>query len=52
MAQLIPSMPIPLGICHLVGCGGGDLLENLFLGVAYLSIVLEAVNVVPFSIFH
>ena len=52
MAQLIPSMPIPPGICHLVGCGGGDLSENLYLGVGYLSILLEAINDVSFSIFH
>ena len=41
-----------LGICHLVGSGGGDLSENHFPGLAHLSILLEAVNVVPFSIFH
>ena len=37
MAQSVPSVPIPPGICHLVGPGGGDLSENL---------------VVPFSTFH
>ena len=60
MAQFTPSVPIPpppppghlSGICHLVGPSGGDLLENLCLGVGRLSILLEADNVVPFSIFH
>ena len=56
MAQLIPSVPIPPpypGICHLVvGAGGGDLSENLCPGVGRLSVLLEAVNVAPFSIFH
>ena len=41
-----------LDICHLVGPGGGDLSENHFPGLVHLSILLEAVNVVPFSIFH
>ena len=54
MAQSIPSVPTPVpghlsGICHLVGPGGGVLSENLFTGVGYLSILLEEVNVVPFS---
>ena len=57
MAQSIPNVPIPppgifLGICYLVGPGGGDLSENLQPGVGHLSIFLEAVKVVPFSIFH
>ena len=40
------------GLCHLVGPGCGDLSENLYLGVGYLSILLEEVNIVPFSIFY
>ena len=40
-------------ICYLVGPGGRDLSENLCPGrVGHLSIFLEAVNAVPFSIFH
>ena len=41
-----------LGICHLVSFGGGDLSENLCPGVGHLSILLEAVNTIPFSILH
>ena len=41
-----------LGICHLVGPGGGDLSENHFPGLGHWSFLLEAVNVVSFSIFH
>ena len=52
MPQSIPSVPISPGICHLVGHGGGDLSENLCLWVGRLSILLEAVNAVPFSIFY
>ena len=55
MAQSIPNVPIPgdlSGICYLVGPGGGYLSENLCPGVGHFSIFLEAVNVVPFSIFH
>ena len=41
------------GICNLVGLAVGSLSENLCPGVGYLSILLEeAVNIVPFSIFH
>ena len=40
------------GNCHLVGPGGEDLSENLCPGVGYLSILLEDVNVVPFSTLH
>ena len=56
MAQSILSVPIPLGICRafvvLPGLGGGELSENLCPGVGHLSILLDAVNVVLFSIFH
>ena len=41
-----------LGICHLVGLSDGDLSENLCPGVEPLSILLEAVNAIPFSILH
>ena len=49
MAQSTPSMLIPAfsGICHLVG----NLSENLCPGVEHLSVLLEAVNIVPFRIF-
>ena len=40
------------GNFHLVGPGGEDLSENLCPGVGYLSILLEDVNVVPFSTLH
>ena len=36
----------------LPGLGGGELSENLCPGVRHLSILLDAVNVVLFSIFH
>ena len=57
MAQSIPSVPTSVpghlsGICHLVGPGGVDLSENLFPVVVLLSILLEEVNVVSFSILH
>ena len=39
------------GSCHLVCPGGGDLSETLCLGVGRSSILLEAVNVFPCSIF-
>ena len=60
MAQSIPSVPIPPGICrafvgHLsftIFSGCEDLTENLCPGVELLSILLEAVYVVPFSIFR
>ena len=46
----------PRGICRafvmLPGLGGGELSENLCPGVGHLSILLDAVNVVLFSIFH
>ena len=46
----------PLGICWafvmLPGIGGGELSENLCPGLGHLSILLDAVNVVIFSIFH
>ena len=50
-------MPIPpgylSGICHLVGPGGGEFVRKpLPGGGAFVSSWLEAVNVVPFSIFH
>jgi len=48
--------PLPLGICRafviLPVPGVGNLTENLCLGVGKLSILLEAVNIVPFSIFE
>ena len=40
------------GICHLVRPRDWNLSENLCPGVGHLAILLEAVNVVPFSIFH
>ena len=59
MAQSIPSMAIPLpGICQvfviLMVLAVGNLLENLCRKprVEHLSILLEAVNIIPFSIFH
>ena len=59
MAHSIPSVPPPSspsghlsGSCHLVCPGGGDLSENLCLGVGRSSILPEAVNVVTFSIFY
>ena len=64
MAQPIPSDPFPSppptggggwllsGFCHLVGLGGGDLSENLCPWVGQLSILLEAVNTILFSIPH
>ena len=36
----------------LRGIGGGELSENLCPGVGHLSILLDAANVVLFSIFH
>ena len=54
MAQPIPRVPIPprhsSGICHVVGNGSGKFVKNLCLGVRHLSILLEAVNIVPFNI--
>ena len=51
--QVYPSPPGHLlGICHLVCPGGGDLSENHFPGLGHWSFLLEAVNVVSFSIFH
>ena len=58
MAQSVASVPsfhLPghlSGIFHVVGPSGGDLSEPLFPGVGHLSILLEEVDVVPFSIFH
>ena len=58
VAQTIPSVPIPppghlSGICHLVGFPAvGNLSQNFCPGVGHLSILLEALNVVPFLIFH
>ena len=58
IAHSIPTVPLHpppghlSGSCHLVCPGGGDLSENLCLGVGRSSILLEAVKVVPFSIFH
>ena len=50
MAPSIPkACPSHPGICHLVGPSEGDLSENLCPGVGHLSILLEAVKVVPFS---
>ena len=45
----------PSGICRvLVGPGGGEgrFVRNPLPGGEYLSIPLEAVYIVPFSIFH
>ena len=58
MARSIPSVQTPpppghlSGSCHLVCPGGGDLSQNLCLGVGRSSILPEAVNVVTFSIFY
>ena len=56
MTQSILSVSIPLGICRafvmLPGLGGEELSENLCPGMGHLSILLDAVNVVLFSIFH
>ena len=56
MAQSIPSVPIPRAfVGHLsftIFSGCEDLTENLCPGVELLSILLEAVYVVPFSIFR
>ena len=52
MAQSIPNVPIAPGSCHLVGPSRGDMSENLRPWVGHLSILLKAVNIVPFSIFH
>ena len=64
-ASVNPSVSIPhtpplghlilSGICNLVGLAVGGLSENLCPGVRvrHLSILLEeAINIVPFSIFH
>ena len=42
----------PTGICHLVGPDVGNLSDSLCPGMGHLSILLEAVKVIPFSIFH
>ena len=42
----------PWAFVMLPGLGGGELSENLCPGVGHLSILLDAVNVVLFSIFH
>ena len=57
MAQAIPSVIFPHpGLCQalvtLSVLGVGNLSENLYPGVRHLSILLEAVNLVPFSIVH
>ena len=49
LSQLQACPPPFPGICHLVGPGVGDFSENLFPGMGHLSILLEEVNVVPFS---
>ena len=55
-AQTIPSMPTPPphppAFVILSVPVVGSLSENLCLGVWHLSILLEAVNIVPFSIFQ
>ena len=57
MAQVIQSVILPHpGLCQalvtLSVLTVGNLSENLCLGVGHLSILLEAVNLVPFSIVH
>ena len=60
MVQSTPSMPIPprafVGYRVLVGPGGGGgegrFVRNPLPGGEYLSIPLEAVYIVPLSIFH
>ena len=42
----------PTGICHLVGPDVGNLSDSLCPGVGHLSVLLEALKVIPFSIFH
>ena len=48
--------PSPLGICQafviLPVLAEGNLSETLCPGMGHLSILLEAVNVIPFSMFH
>ena len=54
--QASPSPPPPPGICQafvvLSVLAVGNFLENLCPGLGLLSNLLEAVNVVPFAIFH
>ena len=51
MAQSIPSVPVPpLVICRLVRPFGEEFVRKPLSRA--LSIILEAVNVVPFSSFH
>ena len=38
--------------CHLLGPGGGVTVRKPLPGVRHLSILLEAVDIVPFSIFN
>ena len=56
MVQSIPGVPFPPGIRQMSVTlsvpAVGNLSENLCPGVGHLSILLEAVNIVPFSIFH
>ena len=50
ITQSIPGMPSPPGIYHLVGPGGEEFVRKPLPGVGHLSILVEAVNIVPFSI--
>ena len=61
MAQSIPSMPIPprAFVGYLASCwswwgegGRGKFVRKPLPGGEYLSIPVEAVYIVPFSIFH
>ena len=53
MAQSIPGVPMPHEAFVILSVPAvGNLSENLSPGVGHLSILLEVVNIVPFSIFH
>ena len=54
MAQSIPRVSIPpghlSGICHLVDPGSGEFVRKPLLGGGHLSVLLEAIDIAPFSI--
>ena len=52
IAQSIPSVPTPKAFVILSAPSVGNLSENLLPGMGHLPILLDAVIVVPFSIFH
>ena len=49
-------MPIPLGICQefviFSVLAVGNLSENIGLAVGHLPILLEVIDIAPFSIYH